>query len=54
MPEFVEAITTAIAEARTALERARAEGEVQDAIVHEGRLEELNRLAAAHGVPLER
>ncbi len=50
MAEFVEAIGEAIATARTALEQARLEGDVDEAIVHEGRLEELRRLALAHGV----
>jgi hypothetical protein len=50
MAEFVEAIGEAIATARTDLEAARREGDVDLAIVHEGRLEELRRLAAANGV----
>jgi hypothetical protein len=50
MPEFVQAIAEAIAAARTDLERARSEGDVDDVLVHQGRLEELRRIAADHGV----
>lgn len=51
MPEFVRAIAEAIDAASTDLAHARAAGDVDDVIVHEGRLEDLRRLAAEHGVP---
>jgi len=51
MPEFIKAITEAIATAQTALDRARAEGDVDEVIVHQGRLEELHRIAHENGVP---
>lgn len=49
MTEFMTAITEAIAAARGDLDQARSEGLLDDAIVHEGRLEELNRLALENG-----
>ena len=51
MPEFVQAIEEAIAAARTDLDRARHAGDVDAAIVHQGRLEDLRRLAVENGVP---
>lgn len=50
MPEFVKAIAEAIAAARTDLDRARSDGDLDDVLVHQGRLEELNRLALDHGL----
>jgi hypothetical protein len=50
MAEFAHAIEEAIASARSELDRARKEGDVDEAIVYEGRLEELRRLAAENGV----
>lgn len=49
MTQFMTAIAEAIAAARGDLDRARSEGALDDAIVHEGRLEELNRLAIENG-----
>lgn len=49
MTEFMTAIAEAIAAARGDLDRARSEGALDDAIVHEGRLEELSRLAIENG-----
>ncbi|MFP5335521.1 MAG: hypothetical protein ACLGIV_09420 [Actinomycetes bacterium] len=51
MPEFAQAIEAAIAAARTDLDQARVAGDIGDVIVHEGRLEDLRRLALENGVP---
>jgi hypothetical protein len=50
MAEFAHAIEEAIASARSELDRARQEGDVDEAIIFEGRLEELHRLAAENGI----
>lgn len=50
MAEFLQAIVDAMDAARGDLDRARSQGDVDDVILHEGRLEELRRLATAHGV----
>ena len=50
MTGFSEAIAQAIATASVDLHDARQQDDVDGVIVHEGRLEELHRLAADHGL----
>lgn len=50
MAQFTEAITGAIAIAQQELDEARADGDVDAAVAHEGRLEDLRRLAADNDV----